>query len=416
MSKTFKSRFVDGITDIINNLANTRNAINNNKVTHSGVQFDELRAIYKTGIGSKIVRLKSGYALKDTLQFKSLSDEVVYKNILEKKIKSAVRFMLGFGRGVIVLYNKGEDMSTPARGKFDPKNVEMKVFSGDMVTAINPSLDLMDSRYFMPKFYAVRGVSFHHSRVIDFTYVEPTEYDKAMYQYGGISEFEFIYSQLINDSIVERATPTILEKNSTLFYKVAGLKDAMMSKTDSHIKEYFSRVETARSIYGAGLLDAEDDAFTVNQTLTNLADADGITLRRLAMVTGIPMAVLVGENVKGLNSSGDNEMRIFQDTIEVMQEDYLKEPINQLFSKLGLDVVEFKLNQGRTPEERIEFETKVILNAKSLWELGEDHTKYLEENAVVVKDKFDSFFPEVKDEEEEPVDTVVKALIGEEDA
>ena len=393
-------RIFDSLRSIYNGLANTRNVVYNNQVTHQAITFSELRAIYRTGLGSKIVRLKAGYALKDTLQFESAKDESIYKAKFEKAVKRASRYMIGFGRGIIVLYNRGEDMSSPARGKFDVSKVEFKVFSGDLVTSTDAPIDLMDPRYYKPKYYSVRGVHFHYSRVIDFSYVEPTEFDAPIYQYGGVSEFELIYNQLINDGIVERCTPTVLEKNATLFYKIVGLKDAMQDKNDSYIRQYFTEAENARSVYGAALIDSEDDAYTVNQTLTNLQEADSITLRRLAMVTGIPLAILVGENVKGLNSTGDNEMRIFQDTVEVLQADYLEDPINELFAKIGLGKVSFKDNQGRTPDERIKFESLVIQNAIALYNIGEDHGKYLEENAVVVRDKFSKFFPEAKEEVE----------------
>lgn len=402
VSRVIDSQFLDGLNNIYNDLANTRNAVYNNRIQHKTISFTELRAIYRTGLGSKIVRLKAGYALKDTLQFGSDKDEKIYKKKFEKAVKKASRYMVGFGRGIIVLYNKGDDLSAPARDSFDASKVEVKVFSGDMVTSIGASLDLMSPRYYKPTFYAVRGVQFHHSRVIDFTYMEPTEFDAPLYQYGGVSEYEMIYPQLINDGVVERCTPTVLEKNATLFYKVVGLKDAMQDKRDEYIRRYFTDLESARSVYGAGLLDAEDEAFTVNQTLTNLQEADSITLRRLAMVTGIPLAILIGENVKGLNSTGDNELKIFQDMIEVIQSDYLEEPINELLGKVGLGVASFKDNQGRTPDERINFEALVIQNATLLWQLGEDHGKYLEDNAVIVKDEYEEFFfPEVKESEGE---------------
>lgn len=411
MTRSRKFNFIDSLKNLYNSLANTRSASYNNRIVHSRIHFDELRSIYRTGLGSKIIRLKSGYALKDTLQFKVSNDEEIYKAKFEKAVKRAARFMIGFGRGIIVLYNKGDDISTPFFGKYSASDVQFKVFSGDMVTATNTSMDLMSPRYFMPDFFSVRGFRFHYSRVIDFNYVEPTEFDAPIYQYGGVSEFELIYTQLVNDGVVERCTPTVLEKNATLFYKVVGLKDAMQDKRDEYIRQYFTELENNRSVYGAGLLDAEDDAFTVNQTLTNLEEADAITLRRLAMVTGIPLAVLVGENVKGLNSTGDNEMRIFQDMIETVQSDYLEEPINQLFAKLGMGRISFKDNQGRTPEERIAFETQVIANATALWQLGEDHGKYLEENAVVVKDKYDDFFFPEEKEEPASVENVVKTLV-----
>jgi hypothetical protein len=274
----------------------------------------------------------------------------------------------------------------------------------------------MSDRYNKPLFYSVRGVQFHHSRVVDFSYYEPTELELPYYQYGGISEFELIYEQLVNDSVIERACPSMLEKSSTLFYKIKDFKINMQAGQDKAQKEYFKQLEDRRSIYGAGLLDADDDAFTVSQVLTNLPEIDTIGLRRIAMVTGIPLAQLIGENVKGLNSTGENELKIFQDTIETIQADYLENPINQVFSLFEFPEISFKENQGGTPESRIEYEAKALNNALILWQLGEDYKAYLNEKDVVTPDDFEEFFKSDNEEEtgmlEEPQPLTLEELFN----
>lgn len=396
-----KLNIIDGIKDIYNDLTNQRNILNKSRMTHNRVGYEELRAIYKSGLGSKIVRIKAGYALKDTILFESEKQEKFYKKYLEREIKKATRYMIGFGRGILVFYEKGEDLSRPRTKPFNPANFSVKCFSGDMVTAVSPDLNLMSDRYNKPLFYSVRGVQFHHSRVVDFTYYEPVELDAPYYQYGGISEFELIYEQLVNDSVIERACPSMLEKSSTLFYKIKDFKINMQAGQEKAQKEYFKQLEDRRSIYGAGLLDADDDAFTVSQVLTNLPEIDTIGLRRIAMVTGIPLAQLIGENVKGLNSTGENELKIFQDTIETIQADYLENPINQVFSFFEFPEISFKENQGGTPESRIEYETKALNNALILWQLGEDYKTYLNEKDVVTPDDFEEFFKSGNEEDTE---------------
>ncbi|HSH52205.1 MAG TPA: hypothetical protein VK982_10835, partial [Bacteroidales bacterium] len=185
-----KLNIIDGIKDIYNDLINQRNVLNKSMMTHNRVGYEELRAIYKSGLGSKIVRIKSGYALKDTILFESEKQEKFYKKYLEKEIKKAARYMIGFGRGILVFYEKGEDLAKPRTKPFNPSNFNVKCFSGDMVTAVSPDLNLMSDRYNKPLFYSVRGVQFHYSRVIDFSYYEPTELELPYYQYGGIAEFE----------------------------------------------------------------------------------------------------------------------------------------------------------------------------------------------------------------------------------
>jgi len=391
-------KIFDGITSLTNSLSNRRKATATNIITVDRVSDTELKAAFITGVMSKVIRLKTGYALNDTLQFKDTSGRDFYEARLADKIKKATKYQLGFGRGVIVIAEQGADLSTPMKGV--PDKYTLQVFSGDVVAIGDIDRDLNSEHYWKPKTYNIYGSVFHHSRIIDFTYVEPAEVDMPTYRYGGISETELVYAQLINAGIVENSSVAIIEKNSTIFYKVKDFKAMMQNKKESQLVEYFSRIEDARSVYGAGLLDMEDQIETVNQTLSNLADVDTISLRRLALVTGIPLALLVGENVKGLNSSGDQERVAFQDTIENYQSDYLIKPITELHRKLGKLPPEFKDNQGSTPLSRLEFETKAIDNALKLASIGEDYKAYLADKDINIGDDIASFFENIIDEDD----------------
>lgn len=384
--------FQDGITNIVNQLANRRSAVNTNIVTAQRLSDSEARAMYRSGLGAKIINIKSGYALNETLQFSCDKDEELYKRRLQRAVKKASKFMLGFGRGIILLNERGADLSRPAVGKLDPSKIKLDVFSGDMVTAFDVSIDLSSARYQKPSKYMVRGRAFHWTRVIDFTYYMPVELDLPTYHYGGISEFEMIHTQFINDGIVERASGTILEKNSTLVHKVAGFADAVRCGDDEYLINYYSRLAELRSIYGDAVIDGADDIISVAQTLTNLDAVDNITIRRLALVTSIPVPMLVGESVQGLNSTGTQERQSFQDMVEALQFDYLEDPIRDLCARFGIEDVCFKENQGGTATERVEFETKIIDNAVKLDSLGEDYRAYLEEHGVVKKDAWKELF------------------------
>jgi len=388
-------RFLDGLTAVVNHLINRRSAQTTNVIERNRMHDSEMRAMLVTGLGSKIVRLKTGYALNDTLTFADDKQKLLYEEQLQRAVKRAVKFMLAFGRGIIILNERGEDLHTPRTRPVDLSRTRLSVFSGDMVTAMDVSIDLTEERYMKPRYYVVNGHSFHHTRVIDFTYVEPAEQDAALYKYGGVSEFELIRNQIINDGVVERASGAIVEKNATVFHKIKGFKESLAAGQDRELIDYYSKLADLRSIYGDGIIDSEDDVISVAQALTNLADVDQITLRRLAMVTGIPLSVLVGENVKGLNSSGDNERQTFQDTIENLQFDYLLDPICQLLKACGMEEpAEFAENQGGTALERMEFETAAIQNARFLWEMGEDYRHYLDRYEVIVKDRFKEMFPD----------------------
>lgn len=400
-SKQPRTTFRDGLTNVLSQLVNRRQAQASNVFAIStAVAPAQLRAIYLSGIGQKIISIKAGYALNDTLQFVDDRDQEIFNNKLLPLVRTAAKFMVGFGRGVIMLWHQGDDLSKPLRwSPSETRPLKMRAFSGDMVTAGEASVDIEDERYQKPKMYQVRGNSVHWSRIIDFTYVQPPEMSAPNYNYGGVSEFELILPQLVNDAIIERSSGTIVEKNSTVFYKVKNFKAQLQAKKDKDLVAYFSKLEDARSIYGAGMVDAEDDVININQTLTNLADVDTISLRRLAMVTGIPLAWLVGENVKGLNSTGENERQIFQDMVETLQVEYLLEPVRALCRFFLHGDVSFKDNQGGTPMTRVEYDAKVIANAKVIYDMGGDPDAYLADHGVVKNDPMDELFG--KDDEDD---------------
>ena len=242
-------KFKDGISSLFNSLANKRSATGSNTIVSNRVSDKELNEIYKTGIGNKIIRIKAGYALKsNSINFTSNEDKAFYLAKLEEKMKEAFIWCLSFGRGIIVI-NDGGDLSEPLE-EVDKKNVKFDVFSGDMISVTQYNMDLLNERYLKPEYYNVRGYNFHYSRVIDLTYVKVTQDDAPRYNYAGISEFELIYNQLINDGVVERASASILEKNSSLFYKIKGFKSLLGQNKEDSIVKFYGMVEDRRSIYG----------------------------------------------------------------------------------------------------------------------------------------------------------------------
>ncbi len=168
------------------------------------------------------------------------------------------------------------------------------------VSSVN--LDLASPDYFRPKMFHVRAAAINPKRAIEFRYVEPVELDAPAYQFGGISEFELIRNEIISDQIVQRAVPCILERCSTLFYKVEGFKELLADRKEEELYDYLTALEDTRSIYGAGVVDKNDEMEVHNQQLSNLSDSDMITLRRLAMVTGLPLSWLVGEAARALTA------------------------------------------------------------------------------------------------------------------
>lgn len=370
----------DGLKSFVNSLTNQRNALNNNIVVNNQrLSLPMLQDLNKNGLYRRIVSLKAGHSTKAGFNFDDDDSQAFYQTI-EAEFNNAVNNMVGYGRGVMVLISPNEPLSEPLNSN---KNLKIKSFGGDMITAVSASFDLLDDRYMKPDFYVIREKQVHHSRVIDFTYEKPPEIDLPLYFYGGISEAELIYPQIIADGVVERAVPSILEKSATLFYKVAGFTQALASKKEGDILRHFGTLENARSMYGAGIVDKDDEIQVVQQTLTNLQESDLITLRRIALVSSIPLTILLGEGARGLNNNNDTEKQVFNEMIEVLQKKYILTPLGDLMELMGHKRPSIKIGQNISALDKVSFEGFVLDNATKLYNMGEDSQQYLNENGII---------------------------------
>jgi len=399
------SKLQDGLKSMVSSLANTRSAVNQNRMTSTQLSWHDMNEIYKTGIGNKIVRLKAGDALDPGgLSFESTEDQEWFEKRMARLFRKAVKWQLAFGRSVILLQDRGNSLKTPLPANPDSNRLIFRPFAGDMVMAFSADTNLESPRYMKPDWYYIRGVPVHHTRIIDLAYIEPTEWELPYYHYGGISEFELIYQQLVNDGVIERAVPTLLEKSSNVFYKVKDFKNLIQQGEESNVIKYFQLIEDQRSIYGAGIIDSEDEIETFEQALSNLDKTDQASLRRISMVTGISLPRLIGENVRGLNSSGENERESDKATIDALRNDYVLPGIQDLMDKLGRGQVWSSDSWGGSPGEVADYESKVLNNAAMLYDLGADYEGYLEEKGMLQKSSWEQMFPRGEGEAEEPME------------
>jgi len=397
-----KHSFKDGIKSLVNQMMNSRVGTASNSFVSERIDNTELKAISKLGIARKITDIKSQNIFKEGVSCDNKEQLKILEENIIPEVSKAIKHMLDFGRGVVILFDGEEDTSKPLTTK-NINRIRFKAFSGYSVTTqVTNTYDITKDNYNKPTYYNILNKRVHYTRVMDFTYAEPVEEDKPDYYYGGISEFELIYAQLINDSIIERAVPTLIEKVSTFFYKVAGFKQLLQQKKEASLLQYFSNLENLRSIYGAGVLDKEDDTVMQNQSLAGVDSIDKISLRRLAFVTGIPVSWLVGESVQGLNSSGDNETSIFWSMIKNLTTRYVTPVLNEKLVFLGMQKVIINDPYQQSPLEKAKYENQVLNNALIVEQLGFDTEKYMEDKnlSIEIKSEFGEFFPSEEESKE----------------
>ncbi len=402
-SKIVKKNVVakDGIASLTNKLANSRSALNNTVVTSTRLLPQQLQEVNKTGLFLRILALKTDGVIKNGWVFKDEDKSEDFYNKHKVEIQKAVRSMFGYGRGILVIISENESLSTPL-SELSLNNYRVKAFTGDMVTATTNNFDVSNVRYLKPETYIVREAVIHHSRVIDFTYVDPPELLSAEYQYGGISEAEQIYPQLLSDGIIERAAPTMLDKSSTVVYSIKDFRDSIKHGKEDKMLKYLSMSENLRSIYGATVIDSEDTVSTITQNLSNLNETNEISLQRMALVSAIPKSIFLGEGSSGWGMSAAIEKNVWNETLEGYQEKYVIPKITQFMAIFGLSAPEIKPDQNITALEKVKFQREVLNNVPLMRAAGLDTNKYLSDNGFTV-DENAKIEPKLDKNEEKPV-------------
>lgn len=360
-----------------------------------------LKNIARTGIGWKIANTKSRYSLNDTIFFNNDNDKEYYQENIETHLKYAVQYMVSYGRGILVIQEENIELSEPLSKNVNKDKVRIMSFAGVDVTPQGVEHNIADKYFAKPKFYRVSTEVIHHSRVIDFTYHKPLLSEIGYYNYGGISEFEFIYKELIADDLVSRGSAQAVYKNNSVVYKTKGLHDQNQSGVLATLKRFMS-AESKRDFLGGVVLDKEDEAQILTNMLTGVADIDNQTLRRVALVTSIPMAYFMGENPGGLNNTGKIEQQVFDDMISNFQSDFLSPKMIVLFDIFGFGRFKWKEDFNLSLEQKIEREKVIITNASMLSGLGYDVDSYLKEKGVKTEsssDDLSTYFEDVESED-----------------
>ncbi len=384
-SKEPKKSFTDSLRSAVSNLMNRRSAINTNVITSQRLPLHLLREINRTGMYKRIISLKTDGVMKNNWVFKDEKESAEFYNKHKAEIYEAVQSMFAYGRGLLVIVSENEPSSTP----LNPSNLvngryRIKSYTGDMITAQGVNFDVSSERYHKPDTYYVQDEIIHHSRVVDFTYIKPPELIAGQYHYGGMSEAELIYPQLISDGVVERAASTMLEKSSSIIYKMKDFRDAVAKGKADKVISFINASEDMRSVVNSTVIDSEDDIVTVDQQLNNLPETNKISLQRIAMISSTPYSILLGEGSPGFGTSAAVEKTVWNETLEGLQERYVIPKITEFMAIFGLSAPERKPDQNITALEKVKFQKEILGNIPLMTAAGLDTSKYLSDNGFIV--------------------------------
>lgn len=204
----------------------------------------------------------------------------------------------------------------------------------------------------------------HESRVIRFD-GSPVDIIKRRSLAGWtLSVLQRPYNVLRQFEATYQAAGNLMVDAAQGVYKIKGLIDMISSGNVQAVQDRMAVVDMMRSSSRALLLDTDDEDFTRIATPFNgIPEMISLFMQRMASAGNIPLNLLFGRPVSGLNATGEAEFRAWYDRISTKQENDLAPLLLRLFTLICL--AKDSPTKGKVPASGME------ICFSPLWQLTE---------------------------------------------
>lgn len=385
------SRVNDGLVNMLSASVAHRDVTNpmtNAFLSEITINYAQLENIYMTTwTGKKIVEIPNDYIFKNGFIFSIKGYPEIEKKVLdlyhereiENRLKEADANARIYGGSIILPKDPYQDPNQPydlSQFAIAPNKIEFIVKDLSYL-AVTPFVEVVSEKYFEPNIISISGLTTTAENCIMFSGVKAPKRRMPQFRYIGMSVYQAVYEALIMDQLVTKGWANMIYRNQRWYYMLEGLNDMTKNNEQSLALERLRYMEDHASIYGAGVMDKNDDIKFIQQSFTGLPELDNRSIARLAAATNIPATILLGKSPDGMNSTGDSDLENFYNYIESEQIKMLPK-MKKMFKILthmacGQDIpFDFEWNKPKNIDisKQTEIDTRILENAKRMQEIG----------------------------------------------
>lgn len=314
--------------------------------------------VYASGeLERRVVELIPRECLKNWIKFDGLEDAETDMEEELDELKASAKFYeascwANIYGGSALFMATGEDPDDFME-PLDPKNFdkveslvlfsrwELQVRSTDLENDIN------NPNFGQPKYYwltprkgnasKLNSVRIHHSRLIIFGGKPLPLRLRTLNNYWDDSIYSGILEVLRDYGISHASIASVLQEFRQVVYKIKELTEGLGSIDGDSIKARLATVNTVKSVFGAYVLDMDEDIEIHSDTFSGVADMLQAIKERMQACTNIPHIILFNESPGGKSSmgtTGDSSLESWYSFLEGHQKNYYKPKIDQLLAAM----------------------------------------------------------------------------------
>lgn len=177
----------------------------------------------------------------------------------------------------------------------------------------------------------------HETRLIIFPGLRATPRERVRKSGWGTSRLHRVCAVLQQHAMAYQSAAHLMADNAQGVFKLKGLVEAISEENDALISRRMEIIDMGRSVARSIVLDADQESFERKQT--PMSGVDSLIIRfdtRLSSAANMPVAVLMGTAVQGLNATGDADVRFYYDTVRAWRSAKLSPRAERIFELIML--------------------------------------------------------------------------------
>ena len=254
-----------------------------------------------------------------------------------------------YGGAIAVHQIEGQDMSTPLRleaiGKEQYKG--LMVFDrwmadpdmGRMIKSMGPDRGLPEFYTIRSDANAMRGERIHHSRVIRFIGNRLPYWQTIIEMMWGTSVLERLFDRMTAFDSASTGAAQLVYRAWVRNLKLKNLRQ-MVSGGQAGLKGVVAQLHFMRryaNSEGFTVIDAEDEMEVLaTPAFSGLSDIMLSFGEQLAGALQTPLVRLFGQSPKGLNATGESDLRIYADNVRKNQNRQLKPGVTTIYKCIAM--------------------------------------------------------------------------------
>lgn len=350
----------DGLVDVLTGLGTTRDRrMNGYMQAPLAVDQTQLETLYAGDpMAQRIVRLPATEQTRQWVQFK-LDDEQLSRAIeqhlqvlgVQRAVTKALIWARLYGGSAILLgaddggirANGGENSTAEPLNETNIRSLRsLRVLHRFALRRDKVNNDFFSPNYGEPETYSiassrpgsgVQNVIVHASRLIRFDGLE-TPQGRREAQDGWDDSALALYAETLVDFWRSyNSTAHLMSTANQDVFAIKGLAAAVSSLEGvALVVNRLQAMDQIRSVIKAIAIDKDNESLE-----RHAVSFDGIPevldkfAHLLAAITGIPVALLMGQAPAGLNATGDSDIRFFYDAVAAAQQNDLRPKLERLF-------------------------------------------------------------------------------------